>query len=218
MPGLWGNPVDGRDTIGVDTATPSPCDSSRTRGYESSYREALAAAELANAMLRMELQKIEAAWAEEHASLLQQLAHKDALIWQMAQQQASTATTAAKPLAKPPRLGHCDKPASIATFDLRGAGAMALTPVATKGRRPRPAYTVGKPAWDSGACKSKQVPLKPKPALHQKQPGVCQGLKAVAAGGKLPTGKKKCSPPVPPKKGSAKTVHTSPPPLAAMAR
>ena len=109
-------------------------------GYDSDtpsaggYQVALRAAQIANEVLRKELLAVERAWAEEHASLLQQLSRKDEIIWNLAQQASidPAALGAAAPLPpKPPRIGHRERPAFINGFDLRGSGAIVATP--TKG-------------------------------------------------------------------------------------
>jgi hypothetical protein len=86
------------------------------------YRDALAAAELASIVLRIELAAVEKAWAEEHASLLDQLARKDETIWHLAQ--------------------HSQH------FNLKASGAMVLTP--PKRKVARQTYTVARPAWNEG--------------------------------------------------------------------
>ena len=114
------------------------------------YRDALAAAELASIVLRIELAAVEKAWAEEHASLLDQLAHKDQTIWNMAQQsQQSESTVAARATGafysappKPPRIGHRERPEPVPGFNLKASGAMVLTP--PKRKIARATYTVAR--------------------------------------------------------------------------
>jgi len=210
------------------TATTASSLSSRTTGSpdQSDYRQALIAAETAFEVLRMELAAVERAWAEEHASLLKQLLKKDQAIWLLAQQQSAgacqqhsvvpgaLARARADPEpalpAKPPRIGHRERPISVHGFDLRGNGAMVTTP--PKGKRARPTYTVSKPAWESGAYKSKAAPLKPKPSWPlppNKQQAVSHAKPAGAA--KLPTGKKKPISPNTLKKLLAKPPVPKPP-------
>lgn len=192
-------------------------------GYESDtpsaggYQVALRAAQIANEVLRKELLAVERAWAEEHASLLQQLSRKDEIIWNLAQQASidPAALGAAAPLPpKPPRIGHRERPECINGFDLRGSGAIVATPA--KGKRARPTHTVSKPPWDGGDYKSQQLP--PNQKALQVQPGSTQQVLLQAmvnkAAAKAPTGKKKKEP-LPPanlKKALAKPPVPKPPP------
>jgi len=204
------------------TATDKPSldsRSTRSAGSAGGYHEAMIAAEIANEVLRMELLAIEHAWAEEHASLIAQLARKDEIIWTLAQSStaeapsAALAPSAAPPPPKPPRIGHRDRPATVSGFDLRASGAMVGTP--QKGKRQKPTYTVAKPAWDGGGYKSKAPPPKPKPAwpvAANKQQAL--GHVAAAKAGKVPTGKKKPVSPGQLKKSLAKPAVPKPPPKA----
>lgn len=89
--------------------------------------------------------------------LIEQLALKDEMIWQLAQSASEgglaskhISTTYEPPAAakpKPPRLGQRPKPSSVPAFALRAAGAMVQTPPR---RVLRDQIRVSKPAWNDG--------------------------------------------------------------------
>ena len=121
------------------------------------HKNAMRAMETTNEVLRRELLAVEMSWAEEHASLLEQLEAKDQQIWSLAQQLSDAAAAAPAPhQPPPPRLGRRERPKSVPIFPLREAGAMVLTPAKrNKPARP-PAFAAPKapagpkPAWGEG--------------------------------------------------------------------
>lgn len=199
---LWGSEYEDYNGTPATTATTATLRSHESDASSGGYHEALMAAEIANEVLRLELLAVEEAWAEEHASLLDQLRRKDEMLWAMAQQSSDLPAASApgatavsnSDFLKPERLGHRERPWPIGVWDLRGTGAMVPTPV--KGKRARQ-YQVSKPAWDDGARPIKKAPTnKAKPAWpvppNKQQPsGVNPGMAAVKKKPTSPAGLKK---------------------------
>ena len=166
-------------------------DVSRVGGGSCSW-EALAAADLAQQLLSLELREVERRWADEHASLLKQLAHKDETIWQLAQQVTAVAQPSAlAPVARKPtvhRVGHRERPDPVPAFALRAAGAMVPSPTHKRARAKQSAYTVARPAWDDmrpkGLNGHSGPPPRPKPAvMHGTSTGTSGGGGGGAAAG-----------------------------------
>ena len=181
--------------------------SSTSTDFETGDCTTTSAAELYQAILRRELAGVEQAWKEEHASLLEQLARKDEMIWKLATSvpqigsMVHQCSVDASQLAhgRPPRLGNRERPEPVPAFALREAGAVVLTPPKRVLKQRQAAANMAvRPSWNTGhagGVKMSKAPLnKPQKAMFQ------QNLKA--AGTKAPAKKLK---PTTPASGSKKS-------------
>lgn len=136
-------------------------------------------------LLKAELRQVEESWGMERkssAALVERLQAKDETIWRLATEgKAGLVLPAPGEVgdeglpAKPPRLGHRERPLHVPALALRKSGAVVLTPSKQVLARQR-MMAKAKPAWDAGHQGGLKYgglllkPSQPSYSVHPKKP------------------------------------------------